>query len=57
MALLFEAGFRVPEPSPPRGKIHGHHSDPKFLGGDPKQPLTDLPDVTIERFIETWTTI
>ncbi|MCX7113689.1 MAG: Hint domain-containing protein [Proteobacteria bacterium] len=22
----------------------GHHSDPKFLGGDPKQPLTDLPD-------------
>jgi RHS repeat-associated protein len=21
-----------------------HHSDPKFLGGDPKQPLTDLPE-------------
>ncbi|MDZ4098042.1 MAG: hypothetical protein U1E13_04990, partial [Methylophilaceae bacterium] len=24
------------------GKIHGHHSDPKFLGGDPKQPLTQM---------------
>jgi hypothetical protein len=22
---------------------HGHHSDPKFMGGEPKQPLTDLP--------------
>ena len=21
-------------------KCHGHHSDPKYLGGDPKQPLT-----------------
>jgi RHS repeat-associated protein len=21
---------------------HGHHSDPKFLGGDPKQPLTRM---------------
>ncbi|MCQ9122612.1 hypothetical protein [Rodentibacter caecimuris] len=21
---------------------HGHHSDPKFLGGDPKQALTKL---------------
>ena len=27
---------------------HGHHSDPKFLGGDPKQPLTTLED-TIHR--------
>jgi hypothetical protein len=25
------------------GKIHKHHSDPKFMGGDPKQKLTDLP--------------
>ena len=22
---------------------HGHHSDPKFMGGDPKQALTDMP--------------
>jgi Domain of unknown function (DUF4157) len=22
--------------------VHGHHSDPKFLGGDPAQPLTDV---------------
>ena len=21
---------------------HGHHSDPKFMGGDPKQPLTNM---------------
>ena len=27
----------------PKGKIHGHHSNPKFMGGDPKQPLTDIP--------------
>ncbi len=27
----------------PKGKTHGHHSDPKFMGGDPKQPLTDIP--------------
>ncbi len=23
-------------------KTHGHHSDPKYLGGDPKQKLTDI---------------
>jgi RHS repeat-associated protein len=28
------------------GKSHGHHSDPKFLGGDAKQPLTTLDDAT-----------
>ena len=28
------------------GKLHGHHSDPKFLGGDPKQSLTTLDDAT-----------
>jgi RHS repeat-associated protein len=22
-----------------------HHSDPKFMGGDPKQPLTNVPNV------------
>jgi hypothetical protein len=27
---------------------HGHHSDPKFMGGEPKQPLTNLPD-TVHR--------
>ena len=27
----------------PKVKTHGHHSDPKFLGGDPNQPVTDLP--------------
>jgi hypothetical protein len=26
----------------PRGKTHRHHSDPKFMGGDPKQPTTDI---------------
>lgn len=26
----------------PRNK-HGHHADPKFMGGDPKQPLTQMP--------------
>ena len=25
-------------------KYHKHHSDPKYLGGNPKQPLTDVPD-------------
>ena len=25
------------------GATHGHHSDPKFMGGDPKQKLTDMP--------------
>ena len=25
-------------------KYHKHHSDPKYLGGSPKQPLTDVPD-------------
>jgi hypothetical protein len=25
-------------------KDHGHHSDPKFMGGDPKQKLTTLSD-------------
>ncbi len=29
-----------------REPIEGHHSDPKFMGGDPKQPLTDLPRST-----------
>ena len=30
----------------PAGKTNGHHSDPKFMGGNPKQPLTDvlIPD-------------
>jgi hypothetical protein len=23
--------------------IHRHHSDPKFMGGDKKQPLVELP--------------
>jgi hypothetical protein len=27
----------------PKEKTHGHHSNPKFMGGDPKQPLTDIP--------------
>ena len=26
-----------------KGKTHEHHSDPKFMGGDPKQSLTDIP--------------
>jgi hypothetical protein len=26
----------------PRNK-HGHHSDPKFMGGDSKQPVTQMP--------------
>ncbi|HET7539731.1 MAG TPA: hypothetical protein VFK05_07660, partial [Polyangiaceae bacterium] len=25
-----------------KGKTHGHHSDPKFLGGDENQPLTEM---------------
>ena len=25
-------------------KYHKHHLDPKYLGGNPKQPLTDVPD-------------
>jgi RHS repeat-associated protein len=28
------------------GKIHGHHSFPKYLGGDPKQALSNMPDFT-----------
>ncbi|ANI89331.1 hypothetical protein A9P82_08515 [Arachidicoccus ginsenosidimutans] len=24
-------------------KMHGHHSDPKFMGGEEKQKLTDMP--------------
>jgi hypothetical protein len=31
-------------PDCPTGKTHRHHSDPKFMGGDPKQPLTDMAD-------------
>ena len=27
-------------------KYHNHHSDPKFLGGDPKQNLTKVLDKT-----------
>ena len=30
----------------PPTKFHNHHSFPKFLGGNPKQPLTKLPDTT-----------
>ena len=26
------------------GKMHGHHSHPKFMGGDPKQKLTNIPE-------------
>ncbi|MGB3410168.1 MAG: hypothetical protein WBA45_03135 [Microthrixaceae bacterium] len=29
----------------PSGVTHMHHSDPKFMGGAPKQPLTKLTDV------------
>ncbi|RBP48517.1 polymorphic toxin-type HINT domain-containing protein [Arenicella xantha] len=36
-------GKQTRELSPfPDSGNHGHHSDPKFLGGDPKQKLTDL---------------
>ena len=28
----------------PKSGTHGHHSDPKFMGGDPKQELTNLQD-------------
>ena len=26
-----------------KGKVEQHHSDPKFMGGDPKQPTTSIP--------------
>ncbi len=32
------------ETETPKGKTHRHHSDPKFMGGDPKQKLTDIPE-------------
>ncbi len=32
-----------PRTPAPKGGNHGHHSDPKFLGGEPKQKLTDMP--------------
>jgi hypothetical protein len=35
---LFEGGGGVKG-----GPTHGHHSDPKFMGGDPKQKLTTMP--------------
>lgn len=28
------------------GKFHDHHSDPKFLGGDPKQLLTQMDEAS-----------
>jgi hypothetical protein len=30
----------------PKGKLEQHHSDPKFMGGDPKQPTTGMPKDT-----------
>jgi RHS repeat-associated protein len=38
-----DKGVPVPVIPPPTGPTHGHHSDPKFMGGNPKQPLTRMP--------------
>jgi len=38
--IIEEAAKRATKKAAP--KTHGHHSDPKFMGGDPKQPRTPM---------------
>jgi RHS repeat-associated protein len=41
---LFARPPVIPEPLLETERIVGHHSDPKFTGGDPKQELTRIPE-------------
>jgi uncharacterized protein RhaS with RHS repeats len=52
----------VDAPKPVDDPIQAHHSDPKFMGGDPDQPLTDMSrsshqDLhnTMNKFLEQYT--